>query len=429
MRAGADHATSVAVVLALLGVGAAASARPPGGTTAFRADEQLVAPAPGVAILGVETSETLRSGWPSFAAVFGHTRDAVTLTADGVPESTVVETRTRATLLAAVGFLERAQIGLTLPFTLATDGAPLGPLGRSDDTVAGSSMGDLVATAKVRLLEPGDAPRDGPVPGDGGGVGLALGVTLGLPTGEEGTFDSYGVLVGRPFIVADWRPDREGPVVSVQVGYAFLPRVIAGDAVIDDTLDWGLGVRVPEVFGDLSVLATATGRLPVTEASSAVVPVELAVGAEMRFGPFVAFAGAGGAVTGEVGAPAFRFLAGFGYTPVARDADGDGLTEDRDGCPREPEDLDGFEDGDGCPDLDNDADGVPDARDGEVDGSGLGRCRDVPEDQDGFEDDDGCPDTDNDGDGVPDQLDSCPDLPAPGQEQGCPASSEPLTGR
>jgi hypothetical protein len=48
---------------------------------------------------------------------------------------------------------------------------------------------------------------------------------------------------------------------------------------------------------------------------------------------------------------------------VPVDRDGDGIPDDRDRCPTQPEDYDGFEDADGCPDPDNDGDGVPDADD------------------------------------------------------------------
>ena len=82
------------------------------------------------------------------------------------------------------------------------------------------------------------------------------------------------------------------------------------------------------------------------------------------------------------------------------DRDHDGITDRRDGCPEQPEDIDGFQDGDGCPDLDNDGDGILDARD---------KCPDAAEDKDGFQDDDGCPDPDNDGDGILDAADKCPD--------------------
>ena len=87
------------------------------------------------------------------------------------------------------------------------------------------------------------------------------------------------------------------------------------------------------------------------------------------------------------------------------DNDGDGVVDVEDDCMMDPEDADGFEDANGCPDLDNDQDGVPDVRDGEVASDGYGVCRDVPEDKDDFESEDGCPDRDNDRDGIPDTED------------------------
>jgi len=65
------------------------------------------------------------------------------------------------------------------------------------------------------------------------------------------------------------------------------------------------------------------------------------------------------------------------------DRDGDGIMDDRDKCPDDPEDRDGFQDSDGCPDPDNDRDGIPDYRD---------RCPNEPESFNRFLDEDGCPD-------------------------------------
>ena len=99
--------------------------------------------------------------------------------------------------------------------------------------------------------------------------------------------------------------------------------------------------------------------------------------------------------------------------PVAKvgDKDGDGILDDVDKCPNDPEDKDGFEDDDGCPDPDNDKDGILDAKD---------KCPLEPEDKDGFQDEDGCPDPDNDKDGVPDASDKCPNEPGPADNNGCP---------
>ncbi len=118
-----------------------------------------------------------------------------------------------------------------------------------------------------------------------------------------------------------------------------------------------------------------------------------------------------------------------------RDTDGDGIPDDIDRCPLEPEDKDGFQDEDGCPDPDNDNDGIVDAMDAcpnnpgplenhgcpilDRDGDGVpdseDRCPDVP----GPKENQGCPDVDTDGDGIPDRLDKCPNEPGPPPD-GCP---------
>ena len=113
--------------------------------------------------------------------------------------------------------------------------------------------------------------------------------------------------------------------------------------------------------------------------------------------------------------------------PTSNDRDGDGIPDDLDKCPNEPEDKDGFQDEDGCPDLDNDGDGIPDA---------IDKCPNEPEDKDGFQDEDGCPDPDNDGDGIPDIIDKCPNEPetfnnyqdADGCPDEVPAAVKKFTG-
>ena len=128
------------------------------------------------------------------------------------------------------------------------------------------------------------------------------------------------------------------------------------------------------------------------------------------------------------------------------DRDGDGIIDDVDACPSDPEDFDGFADDDGCPDPDNDRDGITDAHDScpnvpgpppdgcpksgrqDRDGDGIldnnDRCPDDPEDKDGFQDEDGCPDPDNDRDGIPDVKDKCPNEPETmngfQDDDGCP---------
>jgi len=124
-------------------------------------------------------------------------------------------------------------------------------------------------------------------------------------------------------------------------------------------------------------------------------------------------AGAGTGTVRGLGTPQAHGFAALSYARVQSDSDGDGLLDNVDTCPSEPEDIDSFMDSDGCPDLDNDADGILDAAD---------QCALQPEDIDGFADDDGCPDDDNDADGLADASDQCPMKPGPAELQGCPDS-------
>jgi OOP family OmpA-OmpF porin len=91
------------------------------------------------------------------------------------------------------------------------------------------------------------------------------------------------------------------------------------------------------------------------------------------------------------------FVTGWGA--VAKDGDGDGVTDDRDRCPKVPAKTP-----DGCPVKDRDGDGVTDGKD---------RCPDVA-----ARTPDGCP-ADRDGDGVTDDRDRCPKVPARTPD-GCP---------
>jgi outer membrane protein OmpA-like peptidoglycan-associated protein len=107
------------------------------------------------------------------------------------------------------------------------------------------------------------------------------------------------------------------------------------------------------------------------------------------------------------GSPDVRVFLGFIFEPAIGDRDGDGIKDDVDKCPDEPEDYDGFEDEDGCPDPDNDKDGVLDVDD---------RCPNVP----GPAENHGCPFPDRDKDGILDKDDACPDVPGPAANHGCP---------
>jgi outer membrane protein OmpA-like peptidoglycan-associated protein len=180
---------------------------------------------------------------------------------------------------------------------------------------------------------------------------------------------------------------------SLRVGHEFTWALGAYASVVPNVLDLALeswGSTAFDRFGD-----------------SQVTPIEALGG--VRVTPIEGFhigASAGGGLVRGYGAGDFRAVLSVSYaTPGDQgpgDRDGDVVTDDRDRCPDEPEDADGFADADGCPDADNDQDGVPDTDDG---------CADQPEDRDGLADEDGCPEDDADGDGATDETDRCPTEP------------------
>jgi len=254
------------------------------------------------------------------------------------------------------------------------------------------------------------------------GFALALAAMVTVPFGDEATFNGSSGFTAEPRLIASYTKGRLA--LSANVGYLFRPKdrvydpALAGDQVlidVDDELTWGVGasIRLTKFMGlGLEVY----GRVPLlAHKAHNDLPLESLVGLIFKFGR-VAWAIGGGVGIGSFlthhdlqpfgRAPAWRMFTTFAFVPARRessgavkDTDGDGIPDDRDQCPTEPEDKDGFEDDDGCPDPDNDQDGIPDVKD---------KCPNQPEDRDGFEDDDGCPDLDNDGDGIPDTQDRCP---------------------
>ena len=220
---------------------------------------------------------------------------------------------------------------------------------------------------------------------------------------------------------------------------------------VGNELRWAVGAFLPLKEGKYRLGATIFGQTGIesdriigdTFFTSQNTPIEIQGEGRMRFGPdnhWWAGLGAGTALARGYGAPDLRVVGLVGtYVPffdtdpkspdrrAARraqwrrehlsDRDNDGIPDDIDACPDEPEDHKGNDPNDGCPlPPDRDGDGIPDAYD---------KCPDEPEDKDGIDDGDGCPEDDADKDGVPDAVDACPKEPGPpsadAKKNGCPS--------
>ena len=175
-----------------------------------------------------------------------------------------------------------------------------------------------------------------------------------------------------------------------------------------------VGTEIPFGFGLAYALARQKfdlvgeiyGALPLGNHEN-YMPLEALGGVKLYLArnSFLSLGAGRGLLPNKGGSPDFRAMIGIVFEPNIGDRDGDGIKDDVDKCPDDPEDFDGFEDEDGCPDPDNDRDGIPDVDD---------KCPDIPENKNGVEDADGCPEggtNDRDGDGIPDNLDKCPDQP------------------
>ncbi|MDH5492675.1 MAG: OmpA family protein, partial [Myxococcales bacterium] len=294
----------------------------------------------------------------------------------------------------ALGLFDRFVVFAGLPVDLwmaGGDNATGLPLLGAD----GTGVGDPWIGGRARLLGENDDPFS---------LGASLSLTLPLAewvdeaqrlAGEDG-------FSARLMILPELR--TESFWIGAELGVLFRSSGSAENLEYGPEMLYTLGAGVP-LHGDaLTLHLEAIGRTSLSDflgrESS---PVELLLGGRYRVESGITFGlAAGPGISRGRGAPDVHVLATLGYVqppdaPIV-DSDGDGLGDEDDRCPSEPEDPDSFEDGDGCPDLDNDGDGVLDEADG---------CPLEPEDADGFEDEDGCPDLDNDGDGVADAADGC----------------------
>ncbi len=289
-----------------------------------------------------------------------------------------------------------------MQFARTSDG--LGDIGGNLDQVF--SLGDLWLQGRFRLLKE-----------EKHFVSVAVMPFVTFPTGNPNLLLTSGVpTFGANAMISRmiWR-FRIAASIGYRLklgnpGYKLLGDRVAAD---DELLySGGVGFQViPDRF-DLNLELFGTGivgpgRSPdVTGdyAGKGIVhsPLEALVNARVQIKKgWAVVAGVGWGITTGIGTPAFRVIAGVSYAP-SRDQDGDGIVDNDDECPAEPEDFDEFEDADGCPEPDNDLDGIADLHDG---------CPNDPEDKDGWNDEDGCPDPDNDGDGFLDGEDKCPDKP------------------
>ena len=366
-------------------------------------------PNQGTNILNIGKSEVIRHLMPSFGLVFHFQDDPYQLVFESNEEEIhqrILDYVVKAEVWAAIGLFDYLDIGLVMPVILSQKtGDPEDPSPGAPQFASISSFttSDLRIVPKLKILDSKDFD----------GFGLAFLMPISLPTGDTDAYASEGNVRIEPRLALDFSTDG-GFVIAANI--AFQPRATRRVLNFENTdaFKWGLGLEIPLVE-DLALIGSLFGTVAVgaDAGTSRTAPIEALGGVQWWFAKdWIGNIGAGSGLSNGVGAPDFRAFLSIGYTPRSGkdlDADKDGILDDVDKCPLDPEDKDGFEDEDGCPDIDNDKDGVLDVADGQADSTGYGKCRNDPEDKDGFQDEDGCPDPDNDADGILDTADGAVD--------------------
>ncbi len=206
-------------------------------------------------------------------------------------------------------------------------------------------IGDLALDGKLLLLDR-----------KARALGLALHLRGTLPTGNEEAWLGAGVPTLSGGLDLAWG-DRV--VVAANLGAGTGNGTVLDSLVLGPSLRWGLGLKAP-LTDPLTLLLELHGAhlLPSLDQQGAH-PVEALLGIRSRaVGHWVGSLGMGAGLTHGLGAPGLRLVTGLSWVPRDPDAppslfvdgDRDGLVDEHDACPDQPEDFDGRADRDGCPD-------------------------------------------------------------------------------
>ena len=229
-----------------------------------------------------------------------------------------------------------ARLAVDLPFPVVAHG----------NGVSGEHpIGDVALDAKLLLLDRLARP-----------VGLALHARATAPTGNTEAWVGSGV----PTVAADLDlAVGERLVVAANLGVATGSGTLLDDLDLGPQARWGLGLQAPLTDPIYLVLEARGAHLLRSLDRQGAHPAEALLGIRSR--PVAHIMGTlamGAGLNKGVGAPNLRLVTGLSWVPRSPDAppglfvdrDRDGLLDEHDACPDQPEDFDGRTDRDGCPD-------------------------------------------------------------------------------
>lgn len=277
-----------------------------------------------------------------FSGVFDYSDDTLVreLTySDGRPSVTqkVVDSLAAINLSAGIAVHDRLRLDVGMPLYVAAT---------SDGASTGGGIGDIRLGAYTPIVR--TKPRQA------GGFGLGIAPYLYLPTGDEARFLGQQGLTGGIDLGATY--ELEMLTFSAAVGPRFNPAVEVDNQQGFDQLVVGgaIGLNpIPQLGINIeSRLASSLGE---TVGKGTASPAELLGSLRYRLDNGLNFqVGAGTGISPGTGASAYRVIAGIGFGKIElnfEDRDLDGIVNERDACPDDPEVYNAFEDEDGCPDA------------------------------------------------------------------------------
>jgi outer membrane protein OmpA-like peptidoglycan-associated protein len=237
-----------------------------------------------------------------------------------------------------VAFHERFRFDVAFPIFFANFS--------SDGFARGAGFGDIRFTGLAMIVMPNE---------DDEGFGLGVSLHLDAPSGAEQKFVGQRAVAGGGDVSASYA--YRGLTVTANAGLQFQPRVDLDNYTGDDQLNFGVGVGY--LVHETTSLNLETSILPAfrtNRESLTATPIELTGSLRHRRpnGGHLLVGAAGGLSRG-VGAARFRLFVGGGFGKIAepppKDIDLDGILDDVDACPEDPETFNDWQDADGCPDA------------------------------------------------------------------------------
>ncbi len=282
-------------------------------------------------------------------------------------DAAAIDDQVNGTFTFAYGVTRRLELDAMLPLTFAQGGSGASP-------ITGANALRDTATRDARFgFAYAVVPRPGVDPASATGKlpGVVARFEVSAPVGDKEQFAGEKSAVFAPSIAADYRAGRfffgaemgarirpTAELVGARVGTQAVVGIAAGfDVLPRELLSVMLEARALPVLVEQATSAQTSAGLVSTPNGKMIAPAEWQLGvrtAPLAGGDLAIALGGGGwlplSSDAPITTPRFRFTLGIVLAPLARDTDGDGVTDGLDRCPQEKGSKTS-EAGAGCPDL------------------------------------------------------------------------------